>query len=301
MLWKGCRRWLPFEAGSYGVTSNCIRRVVAEPLHHVLVNRDPLLVLSIRSHVRTSLVDKLNADQANVHEIPESEVIERVMLARSAVERLAEPAEVAGGTAGRFRVSHSGHPGSGSSRAGRSGASFGIEFDGQGNDQVNQGLATYLNDHLGGGNAGIELARRLEEATKGGPDEASLDGLAEEIEEDVETLRSVLHAIGGSSSAVKQAAGWVAEKAHRLGTAADAASGGPDLARLLEAESLLLGVEGKRCLWVALLQVAADYPALAALDLSRLIDRAGQQRERVEAVRLAAAQRAFGTGGSATN
>jgi hypothetical protein len=179
--------------------------------------------------------------------------------------------------------------------------SCGIEFDGQGTIRVNQRLATYLNDHLGGANAGIELARRLEEATKTGPDGALLDGLAGEIEEDVETLRSALRAIGGSSSVVKQAAGWVADKAHRLGTVVDAASEGEDLARLLEADSLSLGVEGKRCLWVALLEVAEDYPALAALDLPRLIERAGQQRERIEAVRLATARRAFGTGGPAMN
>jgi hypothetical protein len=166
---------------------------------------------------------------------------------------------------------------------------------------VNQRLETYLNDHLGGANAGVELARRLEEATKNGPDGPLLDGLAGEIEEDVETLRSALRAIGGSSSVVKQAAGWIADKAHRLGTVVDAASGGEDLARLLEADSLSLGVEGKRCLWVALREVTEDYPALAALDLPRLIERAGQQRDRIEAVRLASARRAFGTGGPAKN
>jgi hypothetical protein len=159
---------------------------------------------------------------------------------------------------------------------------------------MNERLATYLNDHLSGANAGVELARRLEQAVRDQPDGAVLDGLADEIAEDFETLRSALAAVGGSTNPVKQAAGWVAEKAHRVGVAIDTASeDSGDLARLLEAESLSLGVEGKLCLWLALLEVAGAYPSLAALDLPRLADRARNQRRRIEAVRLAAARRAF--------
>jgi hypothetical protein len=159
---------------------------------------------------------------------------------------------------------------------------------------MNERLATYLNDHLSGANAGVDLARRLEQAVRDQPDGAVLDGLADEIAEDLETLRSALAAVGGSTNPVKQAAGWVAEKAHRVGVAIDTATeDGDDLARLLEAESLTLGVEGKLCLWLALLEVAGAYPSLAALDLPRLADRARNQRRRIEAVRLAAARRAF--------
>jgi hypothetical protein len=159
---------------------------------------------------------------------------------------------------------------------------------------MNERLATYLNDHLSGANAGVDLARRLEQAVRDQPDGAVLDGLADEIAEDLETLRSALAAVGGSTNPVKQAAGWVAEKAHRVGVAIDTATeDGDDLARLLEAESLSLGVEGKLCLWLALLEVAGAYPSLAALDLPRLADRARNQRRRIEAVRLAAARRAF--------
>lgn len=47
------------------------------------------------SYVRTPLVEKQIADQARVHGIPESEVVEKVMLASNAVKRLIEPQEVA--------------------------------------------------------------------------------------------------------------------------------------------------------------------------------------------------------------
>ncbi|MFE8602313.1 3-hydroxybutyrate dehydrogenase [Archangium violaceum] len=47
------------------------------------------------SYVRTPLVEKQIADQARVHGMTETEVIERVMLAPAAVKRLLEPGEVA--------------------------------------------------------------------------------------------------------------------------------------------------------------------------------------------------------------
>jgi 3-hydroxybutyrate dehydrogenase len=47
------------------------------------------------SYVRTPLVEKQIADQAVLHGIEHSEVVERVLLDRNAVKRLIEPAEVA--------------------------------------------------------------------------------------------------------------------------------------------------------------------------------------------------------------
>ncbi len=70
---EGMSKVVALEAGAHGVTSNCINP----------------------GYVRTPLVEKQIADQARAHGIPESEVIETVMLTRSAVKRLAEPAEIA--------------------------------------------------------------------------------------------------------------------------------------------------------------------------------------------------------------
>jgi 3-hydroxybutyrate dehydrogenase len=47
------------------------------------------------SYVRTPLVERQMADQANVHGISEEEVLEKVLLERNAVKRLIEPDEVA--------------------------------------------------------------------------------------------------------------------------------------------------------------------------------------------------------------
>ncbi|MFN8170174.1 MAG: SDR family oxidoreductase, partial [Candidatus Nanopelagicales bacterium] len=46
-------------------------------------------------YVRTPLVEKQVAAQAEVHGISESEVVERIMLSESVVKRLIEPDEVA--------------------------------------------------------------------------------------------------------------------------------------------------------------------------------------------------------------
>ncbi|HVH30993.1 MAG TPA: SDR family oxidoreductase, partial [bacterium] len=47
-------------------------------------------------YVRTPLVEKQIADQARVHNIPESEVVGRIMLEPHAIKRLLEPTEIAG-------------------------------------------------------------------------------------------------------------------------------------------------------------------------------------------------------------
>ena len=70
---EGLSKVTALEGGPHGVTSNCINP----------------------AYVRTPLVEKQITDQAVVHGIPESEVVERVMLTESAVKRLIEPAEVA--------------------------------------------------------------------------------------------------------------------------------------------------------------------------------------------------------------
>lgn len=70
---EGMSKVVALEGGAHGVTSNCINP----------------------GYVRTPLVEKQIADQAQAHGIPESDVIDQVMLTRSAVKRLAEPSEIA--------------------------------------------------------------------------------------------------------------------------------------------------------------------------------------------------------------
>ena len=70
---EGLSKATALEGGPHGVTSNCINP----------------------GYVRTPLVEKQVADQARVHGLAESEVLETIMLAHNAVKRLVEPEEVA--------------------------------------------------------------------------------------------------------------------------------------------------------------------------------------------------------------
>ncbi|GHO62601.1 3-hydroxybutyrate dehydrogenase [Ktedonobacter sp. SOSP1-52] len=69
----GLTRVTALEAAEHGVTCNAI----------------------CPSYVRTPLVEKQIADQARIHNIPEEEVVEKVMAAEGAIKRLLEPSEVA--------------------------------------------------------------------------------------------------------------------------------------------------------------------------------------------------------------
>lgn len=70
---EGLSKVTALEGGPHGVTSNCVNP----------------------GYVRTPLVERQIADQARVHGIAESEVVEKVMLTESAIKRLLEPSEVA--------------------------------------------------------------------------------------------------------------------------------------------------------------------------------------------------------------
>lgn len=70
---EGLSKTAALEGGPRGVTSNCVNP----------------------GYVRTALVEQQLVDQAAQHGIPESEVLEKVMLTESAIARLVEPREVA--------------------------------------------------------------------------------------------------------------------------------------------------------------------------------------------------------------
>ncbi|MDI1465892.1 3-hydroxybutyrate dehydrogenase [Catellatospora sp. KI3] len=70
---EGLSKVVALEGAAHGVTSNCINP----------------------AYVRTPLVEGQIADQARAHGLAESEVIEKIMLARAAIKRLIEPEEVA--------------------------------------------------------------------------------------------------------------------------------------------------------------------------------------------------------------
>jgi hypothetical protein len=148
-------------------------------------------------------------------------------------------------------------------------------------------LGVYLNDHLAGATSGVELVEKLRANNQGTPLGAVLSSLAGEIKEDRTILVGLMERLGIDKSTVKQAAGWGFEKLSRL-KMNERLTGSSELTRLLEIETLSLGIEGKLLMWQALREAAEADARLAATDFDRLIDRARQQRETLEPHRLAA-------------
>lgn len=151
-------------------------------------------------------------------------------------------------------------------------------------------LAVYLNDHLGGSVSAAELARRCLSNNRGTPLGIYLDTFIEELEADRRALLEIMGRVGARPDPLKQAAGWAIEKVGRL-KLNGSLLGYSDLSRLIEVESLRLGVEGKLSGWITL--IAIEDPRLDAEELHRLERRAKGQRDKLEKYRRQAAVVAF--------
>jgi 3-hydroxybutyrate dehydrogenase len=69
---EGLTKVVALEGATHGVTANCVNP----------------------GYVRTPLVEGQISQQAQAHGVPESEVLEQILLTRSAIKRLIEPSEV---------------------------------------------------------------------------------------------------------------------------------------------------------------------------------------------------------------
>jgi hypothetical protein len=148
-------------------------------------------------------------------------------------------------------------------------------------------LAIYLNDHLAGSTAGVELARRLRGSNEGDPQFGpALAEICTEIEADREALKAVMDQLGVGQSKVKPLAAVLGERLGRLKLNGRLRGYSP-LSRLDELELLQIGVAGKRRLWRALEHThAGDLPDF---ELGALAERATEQLRRLEALHLKAA------------
>ena len=156
---------------------------------------------------------------------------------------------------------------------------------------MNDNLAVYLNDHLAGSIAAIELIDDLIKAFENKSLKPFLVDLKSDIEADQKVLEQLIENADESESVARKAAAWISEKAARTKfKIAGEEIGGLGLVQALE--MLALGVRGKELLWRALQNCV--YRAPSDVDLAKLEQRAVEQQKRLEDKRLEAARAAFG-------
>ena len=153
-------------------------------------------------------------------------------------------------------------------------------------------LGIYLNDHLAGAIAVLELAKRATKNNEGTALGAFLDRLTIDIDEDRRALEGLMSDMGVRRDVLKDAAAWMAEKVGRLKLNGRLV-GYSDLSRLVELEGLSLGVEAKRGMWRNLNWVRGRHAALEQTDIEELIRRAEAQRRDLEEARQEAAVKAL--------
>ncbi|WP_224247936.1 hypothetical protein [Hyalangium gracile] len=153
-------------------------------------------------------------------------------------------------------------------------------------------LGIYLNDHLSGARAGIDLARRAARENQGNPLGDFLATLSAELEQDRALVEQVLRTLKVPRDTLKQSVAWVGEKVARLKLNGRLVRYSP-LSRFEELEALFLGTQGRRAMWRMLRRLARTERQLAGFDFEVLVARTEMQLRNLERWRLQAADTAF--------
>jgi hypothetical protein len=154
-------------------------------------------------------------------------------------------------------------------------------------------LSTYLNDHLAGSITIINLLRNLLRTSP--PDknlEEFLTNLLNDVISDRAALEGIMQTMQVHKHRHRKAAAWLAEKLGRPKLRLDDTQNRS--LHLLEALELVeVGIEGKRELWQSLTATSEQLTPLKGINFDHLIQRAEEQHDRVEAVRVKTAKATF--------
>jgi hypothetical protein len=145
---------------------------------------------------------------------------------------------------------------------------------------ANRWLSLYLRDHHAASAGGVALARRTL-----GPQHT----ITQQIARDRKTLEDVMRQLDVPPSASKVALVRMAERLGRLKLNGRLFARSP-LSRIVELETLLVGIRGKEALWTAL-RAADAIPQ--GVDLDALIESARTQAEQVDERRLGEIAKTF--------
>lgn len=111
-----------------------------------------------------------------------------------------------------------------------------------------------------------------------------------EVEQDRQALQQIADRAGKETPDLKQAAGWLAEKASRFKLSHDDSYG---LGTFQALETLALGILGKLALWHALAVVPEIDSCIGKNELEQFTARSRRQHEEVEETRLLVAKSAL--------
>lgn len=156
-------------------------------------------------------------------------------------------------------------------------------------------LARYLDDHLAGAFAASQMVETI--LTSDLPPEQWKNWFRSfliDLREDRAEVMRVQHALGLKGNRLKHLSGRVSGLVSRVGVAEGLGKYTP-FSLFLQLESLSLGIEGKRILWLALHELAGSDLRLMDVDFEALEKRAAHQRRTVEKFRRQAALWAFST------
>lgn len=153
-------------------------------------------------------------------------------------------------------------------------------------------IRSYLNHHLAASVAWLEAIEHLEAAERNTPMARTLSELRTEVLADRRVLEDLMARLQVSQSETEKATAWLGEKLFQVMLPLNTQRRGP-LNLLLNLEALSLGVEGRRALWLALGEASEYTVALKGLNYELLVQRAEDQRGRLEKLRLEAAKQAL--------
>lgn len=162
----------------------------------------------------------------------------------------------------------------------------------------NRYLAIYMNDQLALGVLWREIARRSQRANEGSELGATLERVATEIAEDVETFEDIMRRVELPRTPAKPLLAIVGERVGRLKLNGQL-SGYSPLSRFEELDFLVMGIDGKRVLWANLRDLAGLGTRLPDVDFDGLIERAGRQRALLEPFHAEAGREALAAGSAA--
>jgi hypothetical protein len=146
--------------------------------------------------------------------------------------------------------------------------------------------------HLAASVAGIELAKRSHSSNK----ETEIDGFLERLipilEEEQSLIKKLIASLDASESTAKKLAAWTAEKIGRL-KLNDSILSYSDLSRVIELETLLVGLQGQSRMWRVLEAYCSDHPGFIDVDFSLAAQKAEAMLEEIKKHHLQAAKISF--------